>query len=92
MQGIRSDADFEKVRENLRGFEVLEINAIEAAEGAASLYRDMRKKGITIRKSNDCLIAFYAIAGDAALLHNDTDFNKISEHTSLEILSSKEKG
>lgn len=86
LQGIRKDADFEKVRENLSGFEVLEMDAVEAAEGAASLYRDMRKKGVTISKSNDCLIAYYAIANDAVLLHSDHDFIKIAKSSGLNIL------
>lgn len=41
---------------------MLELDTVEAAIGAADLYRALRKKGITIRKSNDCLIAYYAIA------------------------------
>ena len=86
LQGIKDDSDFYEVRDNLSGFELLAIDPAEAAFGAASLYRSIRKHGVTIRKSNDCLIAFYAISCNATLLHNDEDFNRIAQYTSLKIL------
>jgi predicted nucleic acid-binding protein len=67
--------------------EVLTIGPVEAALGVASLYRKIRKHGIVIRKSNDGVIAFYAIFHKATLLHYDQDFEKISQITSLKILS-----
>ena len=87
LQGIKADTDSNLVKENLSGFEMLHTDAVEAAHGAATLYRNTRKRGITIRKSNDCLIAFYAIYHDVLLLHNDEDFNKIADHTELKILN-----
>lgn len=89
LQGIKEDADFHEVKDNLSGFEMLNIDSLETAYGAAALYRGVRKQGITIRKSNDCLIAFYAISCKVALLHNDEDFNRIAQHSTLKIL---EKG
>ena len=65
---------------------MLTVDPLEAAYGAAAIYQDARKHGITIRKSNDCLIAFYTIFYDAVLLHNDEDFNKIAEYTHLQTL------
>jgi len=41
---------------------------------AAKLYFDLRKKGVNIRKSTDCLIAQIAIENNVLLVHNDTDF------------------
>ena len=87
LQGIKEDADFMLVKENLSGFEILTIDPVDAAYGAASIYRSARKHGITIRKSNDCLIAFYCISCEAVLLHNDGDFNKIARYTALKILA-----
>lgn len=83
LQGIRQDAEFVHVKYVLSGFELLHVDPLEAAYGAADLYRAVRKKGVTIRKSNDCLIAYYAIASKVFLLHNDVDFSKIVQHTSL---------
>jgi predicted nucleic acid-binding protein len=66
--------------------DMLEIEPVEAAIGAADLYRELRKKGVTIKKSNDCLIAFYAIYFNIPILHNDSDFNLISKHTPLKTI------
>ena len=87
LQGIREDKDFYVVKNNLSGFELLSIDPLVASYGAATLYRNVRKQGITIRKSNDCLIAFYSIFCNAVLLHNDEDFTRIAQHTSLKVLN-----
>lgn len=87
LQGIKEDKDFHRVKDTLSGFELLRVDALEVTYGAVSLYRNARKHGITIRKSNDCLIAFYSIFCKAVLLHNDDDFNKIAQYSTLEILN-----
>jgi predicted nucleic acid-binding protein len=79
LQGVKSDDDYVMVKESILSFEILTIDPIEAAVGAAELYRSLRKKGITIRKSNDCLIAFYAIQFKAVLVHKDSDFDRIAK-------------
>lgn len=64
---------------------MLTLNLVEAAVGAADLYRSLRKQGVTIRKPNDCLIAHYALFYDVPILHNDTDFGQIARHTQLRV-------
>ena len=85
LQGIKEDAHFEQVKDTLSGFEILNYDALEAAYEAAKLYRSIRKQGITICKSNDCLIAFFCIIHNAVLHHNDEDFNKIAQYSTLRI-------
>ena len=85
LQGIKNDNYFEKVKRALYGFEVLSIDPIDLVFGAAVMYRSLRKKGITIHKSNDCQIAYYAIKHNVPLLHRDNDFNNIAKHSSLKI-------
>jgi len=85
LQGIRQDEQLNKIKENLNRLLCLQIDAKEAAFGAAELYRNLRKKGITIRKPNDCLIAFYAISFDVDLVHNDSDFDLMIDHTPIKI-------
>ena len=58
---------------------------IEFSIKAARLYRTLRRKGITIRKANDCLIAALSIEFDIPIFHNDKDFDNIAKHTSLKI-------
>ena len=52
---------------------------------AAEIYRALRRKGITIRNSVDCMIASVAIENGIMLLHNDRDFIPIEKHLSLKV-------
>lgn len=85
LQGIRDDAQYRHIKEILAYFTTLQLPPIQAAVGAADLYRSLRKKGLTIRKSNDCLIAYYAIEFSTGLAHSDSDFDLISKHAKLKI-------
>lgn len=85
LQGIRDDAQFKKVKDIFSYFSVLQISPVAAAFGAAELYRSLRKKGATIRKSNDCLIAFYAIEHSIPLVHRDSDFDIIAKYSKLKV-------
>ena len=88
LQGIRSDVDFEQLRNDLQVLAILDFDPTEAAINAAALYRDLRKKGATIRKPNDCLIAACALYFDVELCHNDSDFDLIAAHNVLKIWKS----
>lgn len=85
LQGIKSDEQFNKVYKNLNGFTIYTLPPWETHIGAATLYRDLRKKGITIRKPNDCIIAFLAINFGLELVHNDSDFDLIAQNSPLKI-------
>ena len=52
-------------------------------ERAGDLYRRCRARGSTIRSLLDCLIAAVAIRVDAAVLHEDRDFDALAQHTEL---------
>ena len=77
LQGIVNDNHCSRVKESLLALAVLNENQIEAATGAASIYRKLRKKGTTIRSSNDCLIAWYALKNSLHIVHRDRDFDII---------------
>lgn len=83
LQGIRDDAQHKKMKDILSWHTKLEIAPMAAAMGASALFRSLRKKGVTIRKSNDCVIAFYAMSFDLEVVHNDSDFELISTHSEL---------
>jgi predicted nucleic acid-binding protein len=83
LQGIREDKQYAHIKEIFSYFTVLQVPPVQAAIGAAELYRGLRKKGLTIRKSNDCLIAFYAMEFSTPLVHLDSDFRLISKHSKL---------
>jgi predicted nucleic acid-binding protein len=77
LQGIRDDKSFEEVKDSFLALPILTENPVDAAIGAAQIYRHLRKKGITIRKSNDCLIAYYALKNSKKIIHKDRDFDLI---------------
>jgi len=85
LQGIRDDNTFEDIKNILQGFNMLKFNIMEVTNTAIEIYRKLRKLGITIRKSNDCLIAAYAILGDLHLLYKDRDFEKMASQIKLKI-------
>jgi hypothetical protein len=84
LQGIRSDADFVKTKKYLGDLIFLPMRQATFLR-AAEVYRSLRKKGITIRKPVDCMIASVAIEYDIHLLHNDRDFDHIAKHSKLRI-------
>jgi predicted nucleic acid-binding protein len=84
LQGIRSDTDFFKTKEYLDDLIFLPMRHGTFVR-AAEIYRSLRKKGITIRKQIDCMIASVAIEYDNQLLHNDRDFTHIAKHSKLRV-------
>ena len=91
LQGIREDKTFEQIKFILQQYRMIDIDLMYAPNYAVDLYRHLRKKGITIRKSIDCLIAAYAIIADMYLLHNDSDFLQIARESKLKLYPYKTK-
>jgi len=85
LQGIREEKIFTEIKNILQHYRMLDIDLMYVTNYAVNLYRHLRKKGITIRKSVDCLIASYVILSDMELLHNDSDFINIAKESELKI-------
>ena len=85
LQGIADDTTHRRVRRHLSLLIMLPMPETVFVR-AADIYRKLRKKGITIRKSNDCIIAATALEHHCQLLHNDRDFTPIAEHYPLKIV------
>ena len=85
LQGVGEDGLFNQIKNNLTSLAILKLDRVDAAIEAARLYRDLRSKGVTVRKPNDCLIAHYAIFYDIPMLHNDADFDQIARFSALRI-------
>ncbi len=83
LQGFTNDLDFKRAKKLFSGFVLFEMlgekNAIKSAEN----YRHLRKQGITIRKTLDCVIATFCIEHKHALLFQDKDFNPFVEKLGL---------
>jgi len=90
LQGIRKDSEFQKTRDLFNNLIFLPMH-YPVFLRSADIFRKLRSKGITIRKSLDCMIASVAIENDIPLLQNDKDFQPIEKHCSLKVLSLPEK-
>lgn len=85
LQGFREENDFLAARALLLNLPYMDMLGRSTALHAAENYRVLRKKGITIRKTIDVLIATFCIANSITLLHNDADFDVMAGHLGLEI-------
>jgi hypothetical protein len=77
LQGIRKDKDFDNILSILDDLIYLPAEKSTYIL-AAQIYRHLRKKGRTIRKPIDCIIAATCIENSAFILHKDNDFKYIS--------------
>jgi len=85
LQGIPNDTTYRRVRRYLSALIMLPMPESVFVR-AADIYRKLRKQGITIRKTNDCIIAATALEHHCQLLHNDKDFRPIAKHYSLKVV------
>ena len=85
LQGIREDSEFNRTQDLLGNLVFLPMQYYVFLR-SAEIYRNLRRKGITIRKPVDCMIAAVAIENDIPLLHNDKDFIPIEKHFGLKRL------
>lgn len=83
LMGLRTEKDIFKYQSQFSYLNLLKPDWEKTSISAAKLYFDLRKKGVTIRKSTDCLIAQVAIENNVLLVHNDTDFQLIAQNSSL---------
>jgi hypothetical protein len=86
LQGMRSEKRFREVRDELQLLPVFENYSAGLAIEAAENYRFLRARGITVRKTIDCLIATCCIANGFQLLHHDSDFDPFEAHLGLDVL------
>lgn len=78
LQGIGDAETFDKLSKQMMSLHFLEADPKLMAVNAAKIYVDLRKRGVTIRKSMDCLIASYALVFDVPLYYSDRDFDQIA--------------
>ncbi len=85
LQGILEESKFRQTRSILRAYPIVQMRGLRTFERAALIYRACRKKGLTIRKTADCLIAATCLEARAELYHNDRDFEAIAKVRRLKI-------
>ena len=83
LQGFRQQRHFERAKELLLELEVYELLGTARAIKAAEHYRELRRKGITVRKSNDIIIGSFCIETSTPLLFSDRDFDQMQKYLGL---------
>ncbi len=83
LQGFRTERDFRKAKDLLTSLTVVNMVGSTIAMRSASNFRTLRKKGATIRKTIDAIIATYCIEHNLPLLHADKDFQPFHKHLKL---------
>jgi predicted nucleic acid-binding protein len=85
MQGFRTDQDVATARQLFRSLALLPMLGGSNAWKAAENVRQLRRKGITVRKTIDGIIATACIEANLPLLFSDRDFRPYVEHLGLEV-------
>ena len=82
LQGIRDEKELIAVKQQFENLIYLEDDR-STFELGATIYRELRRKGITIRNSVDCLISAVIIQHGVHFLENDRDYKFIDQHYPL---------
>jgi len=83
LQGFRADRDFNTAKAMLLNLTVFDMLGQRNAVALAENFRVLRKKGVTVRKTVDCIIATFCIENNHGLLFSDRDFLPFVEHLGL---------
>ena len=83
LQGFRNERDVATARQLFRSLALLPLLGGSNSWKAADNYRQLRRKGITVRKTIDGIIATACIEANLPLLFSDRDFQPYVEHLGL---------
>ena len=86
LQGVRDEATAATVERRLLALETFTVGGVDLAKAAARNYRILRRRGHTVRKTIDCLIATFCIREQHALLHRDRDFEPFETFLALSVV------
>jgi hypothetical protein len=83
LQGFRHDKDYRTAKDLLEDVTILEMLGKDMAIKSAENFRALRKKGVTVRKTADVIIASFCIENRLPLLYSDKDFKPFVAHLGL---------
>ncbi len=83
MAGARSGERANQLRSLLVRGPLLSVAGLSDWEDVALLYRRARTRGVTVRSTNDCLIATVALRTGTGLLGRDRDFEALAAVSDL---------
>ena len=83
LQGFRHDKDYKAARALFEDVTIFEMLGTDMALKSADNFRALRKKGVTVRKTTDVIIASFCIERKLPLLFSDKDFKPFVKHLGL---------
>ncbi|MDD3997357.1 MAG: PIN domain nuclease [Sphaerochaetaceae bacterium] len=86
LQGFCNEKQYQIAKNMMDSLEYHDFVGKEVAVKAAQNFRKLRKKGITVRKTIDVLIATFCIEYGFVLLHNDRDFDPMESILGLQVM------
>jgi predicted nucleic acid-binding protein len=86
LQGIGDDAKYRRTRDLLLNYTFIPTHGKRLAVRSAEHYRSLRKRGVTLRSSIDCIIATATIAAQVPMLANDRDYLPFVQHLGLQLI------
>jgi predicted nucleic acid-binding protein len=86
LAGATLNGEVARLRRLLGRFDLLPVEGLADHEAAAELYRRCRRRGETVRKLSDCLIAAVAIRVDTPVLHCDQGIDLLARHPPLQVV------
>ncbi len=84
LQGFRHDRDYRTAKELLMSLTIVGMLGRELAIKSADNFRSLRKRGVTVRKTVDIIIATCCIEKKLRLLYSDRDFAPCRKHLGLQ--------
>jgi predicted nucleic acid-binding protein len=83
LQGARDDEHAARIERSLRQFTIEPMLDDKLAVRVARNYRILRERGVTLRKTIDVIIGTFCLERNHELLHDDRDFDAMTQHLSL---------
>jgi hypothetical protein len=89
LQGFKNNKDYNRAKKSLSSLGQYEMLGRNMVTKCADNYRTLRKKGITIRKTTDLIIATFCIDNKIPLLYSDRDFTPFTKYLNLIAVADK---
>ena len=83
LQGFRRDQDYKTAIALFEDLTVFDLLGKDMAIKSAENFRTLRKRGVTVRKTADVIIASFCIEQKLPLLFSDKDFRPFVNHLGL---------
>ena len=86
LQGARDEAHAARIERDLRQFPIEPMLDERLAVRAAANYRELRRRGSTVRRTVDVIIGTFCLERGHALLHDDRDFDPFAMHLGMRVV------